>query len=87
MPDRLKAPDPDAFVKAAIGETTTDVEPEQAKTWLTPCPNSTGLPELREMFPASVLWTKRLLDVTAKISAATLSKRFVERGSSTIGSS
>ena len=55
MPDRLKAPDPDAFVKAAIGETTTDVEPEQAKVWLTPCPNSTGLPELREMFPASVL--------------------------------
>ena len=31
MPDSLKAPEPDAFAKAAIGETTTDVEPEQAK--------------------------------------------------------
>ena len=55
MPERLKAPDPDAFVKAEIGVTTTDVEPEQANACVTPCPNSTELPELREMFPASVL--------------------------------
>jgi hypothetical protein len=32
IPDKLKAPDPDAFVKDAVEETTTDVEPEHAKT-------------------------------------------------------
>jgi hypothetical protein len=32
IPERLYSPDPDEFVKAAIGEIFTAVEPEHAKS-------------------------------------------------------
>ena len=51
-------PAPDALAKLARGVNVKAFEPEQAEVTLTPCPNSTGAPELSVMLAASVVCKK-----------------------------